>query len=73
MNQVYRSMVLVALAAPLAGLAVGCSGPDNPKPADVPQITIKPDTKPPEIPTRQAATPYGASKKYQDSMKNIEK
>jgi len=65
-------MVLVALAAPLAVLAVACSGPDNPKPADVPQITIKPETKAQDIPTRQAPT-YGASKKYQDSMDKINK
>jgi hypothetical protein len=70
MNRVSRRIVVMALAAPLAGLASACSGPDNPKPADVPQISITPDTTPPKIPNRQAESPYGASEKYKRAMDN---
>jgi hypothetical protein len=74
MNKVSRRLFVVGLAAPLAGLVAACSGPDNPKPADVPPVQVKQDTGPQEIPTRPSTAPtYGASKKYQDSMKNIEK
>jgi len=67
-------MIVVALAAPVAGFVAACSGPDNPKPVEVPAVHITPDTKPPEIPSRPTTAPaYGASKKYQDAMKNIEK
>jgi len=59
-----RTCVVAILVAPCLPLA-GCSGPDNPKMPDVAPVVIKQDTTPP--PT-QGKQPYGASKKYQDSM-----
>jgi hypothetical protein len=56
-------LVLIAALLPPVG---GCSGPDEPKLAEVPKFTTPPDTAPPSIPGRK--TTYGASKKYQDSM-----
>jgi len=54
----------LAVIAP-CGLLVGCTGADNPKLPDVPPSTAKADT---EIPKNVGASPYGASRKYQDSM-----
>jgi hypothetical protein len=65
-----RTLLVAAVSVSAAGLT-GCTGPDNPKMAEVPAGKVPPpDTsekakEPPKTPT---GAPYGASKKYQDSM-----
>jgi len=67
LTKIARLMILVIAVAPFAGLLAGCTGADNPKMADVPQI--KPPDKPEPSPTPPGhSQPYGASKKYQDAM-----
>jgi hypothetical protein len=65
MKSMPRWGLAFASAVALAVYAGGC-GPEETKLATAPAFTTAPDTKPAQPPNRKS--PYGASKKYQDSM-----
>jgi len=61
---IIRSLLLPGTMAFAVSLA-GCSGADNPKLAEVPQIKIPEKVEPPVIPGRKD---YGSNPKYQEIM-----
>jgi len=68
-TQVSRRMLVRCAALSLAGLFLGCGGPDNPRIAEAPAFKEPPSKEPPKIPGR--STPYGASEKYQRAMEKM--
>jgi hypothetical protein len=60
-----RTVIVSGLLATCGFL--GCSTADNPKMPDVPATSIKVDKEVPKA-AGGGGAPYGASKKYQDSM-----
>jgi hypothetical protein len=64
-SAISRTVIAPAVLA-MCGF-LGCSAADNPKMPEVPATTVKADTEVPKA-ASGGPQPYGASKKYQDSM-----